>query len=170
VSDARLFVRLRDSISLTGVRTGVLLIAASLSISGYVYGYLKAASSPTHGELLTVVRDRGQTPLSDAHVEVLTPENAPVASFSAAAPPGGSRVLKEGTYRLRVSHPKYVTETRMVQVIAGHTSEVRVKLGPRVVPPPPPAPTATAGAAVPVNDAKGFVGEGVDSIKKIFKK
>lgn len=164
----RLFARLRDSISLTVVRTGVLLIAASLSISGYVYSYLKVASLPTHGELLTVVRDRSQTPLSDAYVQVLTLDNAPVASFSAAAPPGGPRILKEGTYRLRVSHPKYVTEARMVQVIAGHTSEVRVKLGPRVG--PPPAPTTPVGAPSPVNDAKRLVSDGVDSIKRIFKK
>lgn len=137
----RPFARFRDSISLTSVRTVVLLIAASLSISGFVYNYLKEARTPTHGELLTVVGDRGQTPLSDAQIEALTLQDAPVARFSAAAPPGGPRVLKEGTYRLRVSHPKYVTETRIVQVIAGHTSEVRFKLGPRVAA-PSPAPTA----------------------------
>jgi hypothetical protein len=122
----------RDAISLAGVRTVVLLVAASLSISGYVYRYLRVASAPTHGELLTVVRDRGRTPLSDAQVEVLSLENAPVASFAAADPPGGPRLLREGTYRLRVSHPNYVTETRLVQVIAGHTSEVRVQLAKRL--------------------------------------
>lgn len=161
-------MRFRDSISLTGVRTVVLLIAASLSITGFVYNYLKEASAPTHGELLTVVRDRGRTPLSDAQIEVLTVQDAPVVSFSAAAPAGGPRVLKEGTYRLRVSHPKYVTETRLVQVIAGHTSEVRFKLVPRVVA-APAAPTAPSGAASPVDGAKRLVTEGVDSIKKIFK-
>jgi len=76
--------RLRGSISLNGVRTVVLLIAASMSISGFVYNYLRAASVPTHGELLTVIRDPRQTPLSDAQVEVLTLQEAPVASFSAA--------------------------------------------------------------------------------------
>ena len=165
----RPFARFRDSISLTSVRTGVLLIAASLSISGFVYNYLKEAGAPTHGELLTVVRDRGQTPLSDAQIEVLTLQDAPVASFYAAAPPGGPRVLKEGTYRLRVSHPKYVTETRMVQVIAGHTSEVRFKLGPRLAA-SSPAPTAPSSTVSPVNDARRFVMDGVDGIKKIFKK
>ena len=36
------------SITLTGVRTIVLLIAASLSIGGYAYRYFKTASAPTH--------------------------------------------------------------------------------------------------------------------------
>ena len=125
--------RLGGSISFTGVRTIVLLVAALLSISGYAYRYFESATAPTEGELLTVVRDANGTPLSDARIAVLTLADAPVASFRAAAPARGLRVLKEGTYRLRVSHPKYVTETRMVQVIAGHTSEVRFKLAKRML-------------------------------------
>ena len=118
--------------SFTAVRTVVLLLAASLSIVGYAYRYFELATTPTDGELLTVVRDSSGAPLSDARIAVLTLADAPVTSFRAAAPVGGLRVLKEGTYRVRVSHPKYVTETRMVQVIAGHTSEVRFTLAPRL--------------------------------------
>jgi hypothetical protein len=118
--------------SFTAVRTVVLLLAASLSIVGYAYRYFELATTPTDGELLTVVRDSGGVPLSDARIAVVTLADAPVTSFRAAAPVGGLRVLKEGTYRVRVSHPKYVTETRMVQVIAGHTSEVRFTLAPRL--------------------------------------
>ena len=104
-----------------------------LSISGYAYRYFELATTPTEGELLTVVRDASGAPLSDARIAVLTLTDSPVASFRASAPAGGLRVLKEGTYRLRVSHPKYVTETRMVQVIAGETSEVRFKLAKRML-------------------------------------
>ncbi len=125
--------RLRGSISFAAVRTIVLLLTASISIAGYAYRYLEIAIAPTDGELLTVVRDPGGAPLSDARIAVLTLADAPVTSFRAAAPAGGLRVLREGTYRLRVSHPKYATQTRMVQVIAGHTSEVRIKLAPRIV-------------------------------------
>jgi hypothetical protein len=133
VSASDRLARLRGSISFAGVRTIVLLVAALLSISGYAYRYFESATAPTEGELLTVVRDANGTPLSDARIAVLTLTDAPVASFRAAAPARGLRVLKEGTYRLRVSHPKYVTETRMVQVIAGHTSEVRFKLAKRML-------------------------------------
>lgn len=120
------------TISYSGVRTVVLLIAASFSIGGYAYRYVKMVSVPTHGELLTIVRDRGQTPLSDAQIEVFTLDNVPVTSFSASAPGGGPRALEEGTYRVRVSHPRFAAETRLVQVLAGQTSEVRFRLGPRV--------------------------------------
>lgn len=171
MSIRRLLARVRGSVTLMGVRTIVLLIAASLSIGGWAYNYLKAAAAPTHGELLTVVRDVRQTPLSDARIAVFTLENAPVTSFVAAAPPGGPRIVKEGTYRLRVSHPRYVAETRMVQVIAGHTSEVRFTLGPRIVAAPrPPVKASPPEAASPGQEARRLVSEGVDSLKRIFQK
>lgn len=155
------------SISFAAVRTIVLLVAASLSILGYAYRYFEVATAPTDGELLAVVRDAGGAPLSDARIAVLTLTDAPVTSFRAAAPVGGLRVLKEGTYRLRVSHPRYVTETRMVQLVAGHTSEVRFTLAPRVVPTRAAAPTPAPRPAR-VNPATRVVGEGVDSLKRIF--
>jgi carboxypeptidase family protein len=160
---------LRGSIPLAAVRTIVVLLAASLSIAGYAYQYFEIAIAPTDGELLTVVRNSAGAPLSDARIAVLTLADAPVASFRAAAPAGGLRVLKEGTYRLRVSHPKYTTETRMVQVIAGHTSEVRVKLAPRVVVTPPRS-SSSAPPPAHVNPAARAVSDGVDSLKRMFKK
>jgi hypothetical protein len=58
--------------------------------------------------------------------------------------------LAEGTYRLRVIHPRYVAEARQVQVIAGQTSEVRLRLV-------QPAPKA------------GALDEAVGAVKRIFK-
>ena len=159
----------RASITFNGVRTIVLLLAASLSIGGYAYRYFEVATAPTDGELLTVVRDAAGAPLSDARIAVLTLDEAPVTSFRAAAAAGGLRVLREGTYRLRVSHPRYVTETRLVQVIAGHTSEVRFKLAPRVAATPVRAATPAAQPAH-VNAATRVVSEGVDGLKRIFGK
>jgi hypothetical protein len=161
--------RVGGSISFAAVRTIVLLLAASLSIAGYAYRYFEIATAPTDGELLTVVRDPAGAPLSDARIAVLTLADAPVTSFRAAAPAGGLRVLHEGTYRLRVSHPKYATEARMVQVIAGHTSEVRIKLGPRIVATPVRTPSPAPPPAH-VNPATRGVGDGVDRLKRIFKK
>jgi PEGA domain len=39
--------------------------------------------------------------------------------------------MREGTYRLRVTHPRFGTEVRQIQVIAGQTTEVRLRLTPR---------------------------------------
>ena len=159
--------RVRGFVSFAGVRTTVLLLAALLSIGGYAYRYLEFATTPTEGELLTVVRDPGGMPLSDARIAVLTLTDAPVTSFRAAAPAGGMRVLKEGTYRLRVSHPKFATETRLVQVIAGQTSEVRFTMVPRVV--ATSAPISTSAPRPPhVNPATRVVSQSVDSLKRFF--
>ena len=73
--------RLSGSVSLAGVRTIVLLVAATLSIGGSAYRYFQVATEPTEGELLTVVRDASGVPLSDARIAVLTLANAPVASW-----------------------------------------------------------------------------------------
>jgi len=60
-----------------------------------------------------------------------------------------------------VTHPKYLTETRMVQVIAGHTSEVRIKLAPRMT-----ASAVRAPAPTPAATRAG--GERTDGWKRIF--
>jgi len=152
-----LFVRLRGHLSLSRAQTIAGLLAAALSIGGSVYGYLRVTRPPDTGEMLTFVRDRADKPVPDATIEVLTLKDALLMSFPPAEPAGARRTLKEGTYRLRVSHPRLAPETRTVQVLAGHTSEIRVRLGPR------------AAAAAPAGDAARVVTEGVESLKKIFR-
>jgi hypothetical protein len=154
-----LFVRLRASLSLSRAQTIFGLVAALLSIGGSMYGYLRVTRPPDVGELVAIVRDRADKPLGEATVEVLTPKDALVTTL-VAAEPGARTSLKEGTYRLRVSHPKYGAETRTVQVIAGQTSEIRVRLAPR-------AAAGPAGSAA--GDATRAVNEGVESLKKIFR-
>jgi len=150
-----LFVRLRAHLSLSRAQAIFGLLAACLSIGGSVYGYLKVMRPPNTGEIVAFVRDRADKPLLDATIEVLTPKDALVTSLRPTEPAGAHYTLKEGTYRLRVSHPKLATETRTVQVLAGQTSEIRFRLGPRAAASPVPG-------APPVGDA-------VESLKKIFR-
>ena len=150
-----LFVRLRAHLSLSRAQTIFGLFAACLSIGGSVYGYLKVTRPPNTGEIVAFVRDRADKPLTDATIEVLTPKDALVTSLKATEPTGARYTLKEGTYRLRVSHPKLASETRTVEVLAGQTSEIRFRLGPRAAAFPVPG-------APPVSDA-------VESLKKIFR-
>jgi hypothetical protein len=152
-----LFVKLRGHLSLSRAQAIFGLIAALLSIGGSVYGYLRVTRPPNTGELLAVVRDRADKPLPEATIEVLTPKDALVTSLSATDPAGARYTLKEGTYRLRVSHPKLATETRTVQVIAGQTSEIRFRLAPRAA--------ASPGAAPGTQP----VGEAVEALKKILR-
>jgi hypothetical protein len=167
-----LFLRLKGHLSLSRAQTIFGLLAALLSIGGTVYGYLRVTTPADTGELVTLVRDRADKPIADAIIEVLTPKDALVTSFTATEPTGGRRTLKEGTYRLRVTHPKYATETRTIEVLGGQTSEVRFRLGPRVAATPPPtSPTTGSGttAGKPVEDAARAVNQGVEAVKKIFR-
>ena len=149
-------MKLRAHLSLSRAQAIFGIIAAVLSIGGSLYGYLRVTRPPNTGELVAIVRDRGDKPLPEATIEVLTPKDALVTTLRASDPAGARYTLKEGTYRLRASHPKLAAETRTVQVIAGQTSEIRFRLAPR----------AAASPTVPGTEP---VGEAVETLKKIFR-
>jgi hypothetical protein len=152
-----LLVKVRGHLSLTRVQATLGIVAALLSIGGGLYGYLRPSRAPDTGELVTIVREaKSGAAVTDATVELLTPKNALVATLPTA---NGEvrRPMKEGTYRLRVTHPRYATEVRQIQVLAGQTAEIRVSLAPR------------AAAGSPLTPAERAVSEGVEGLKKIFR-
>jgi hypothetical protein len=153
----RLLQKMRGQLSLSRVQTIFGLIAALLSIGGALYGYLRPRPAPNVGEVFAIVQEaKSSKPVADATVELLTAKDALVTTLNAT---GGQarQTLKEGPYRVRVSHPRYGTEVRQIQVIAGQTAEVRFRLAQR--------PTASS----PLAPAGRVVDEGVESIKKIFR-
>jgi hypothetical protein len=152
-----LLPRLLGGLSLSRVQAIFGLIAALLSISGALYGYLRPGRAPHAGDLVAVVQDaRSGKAVSDATVEILTPRDALVTTLGATGGEARSH-MKEGPYRLRVTHPRFATEVRQIQVIAGQTTEVRVRLAPR-----------TAGS--PLGTAERAVTEGVETLrKKVFR-
>ena len=148
-----LFLRVRGHLSLSRVQAIFGLIAALLSIGGALYGYLRPGRAPHTGELLALVQEaRSGKAVTHATVELLTPKDALVTTLGAATGEARSR-MKEGPYRLRVSHPRFATEVRQIQVIAGQTTEIHFRLAPR------PAPSVLSPAERAVN-------EGVDVIKR----
>jgi len=149
----RLIEALRAHLTLSRFHAIVGIIAGFVSISVGLYSYLHFSKpgAPVVGEIVAVVQDaRTGKPVTDATVEILTLKDAVVTTLTPGAEGQARGRLKEGTYRLRVVHPRYVAEARQVQVVAGQTSEVRVKL----VQPPPKA---------------GALDEAVGAVKKIFK-
>jgi len=153
-STRRLRGYLTATISLSRAQALAGFVAALVSIAGTLFGYVNATRTQ-YGSLLMLVRDR-QTdqPLPDAIVEVLTPTDALVTTFLTRNSNAARHSLKEGMYRVRVMNPRFTPETRVVQVIAGETSEIRFLLSPRtpspsdrpVVAVPPVATTATKAA------------------------
>ncbi|SRR5258706_7468050 len=148
-----LIVRVRGHLSLSRVQAIFGITAALLSIGGALYGYLRPGRAPHMGEVVAIVQDaRSGKPVTDALVEILTPKDALVTTLPATTGEARSQ-MKEGPYRLRVTHPRLGPEVRQIQVIAGQTTQVQVRLGPRA-------------AASPLTPAERAVSEGVDALKK----
>ena len=130
---------------------GIIAGFISISVGLYTYLHFSTRTAAVTGELVTIVQDaRTGKPVPGAAVEILTPKDVLVTTLTPGADGQARGRLKEGVYRLRVTHPGFAAEARQVQVVAGQTSEVRLKLL-------QPAPKA------------GPVDEAVGAIKKIFK-
>jgi hypothetical protein len=149
------FSPLRTSLSqvqtVVGLATGIVSITGALLSSAH---YLQAP--PGNGHLVAIVQDRGERVVRDATVEVLTPQNAVVTTLAANAA-GQVRVpIQQGSYLLRVKHPRLGVETRVVEVRAGQTAQVRVSL-PGTAAAPAGATGATPDSATPGPPTTGAV-------------
>lgn len=147
------------STPLSRVQAVVGVLAGCLTIVGTLVSYtgLTKPPAPVQGEIVAYVQ-LGNThkPLPGATVEILTTQDAIVTTLSPEMDGRVTRKLKEGRYRLRVTHPNLVPETRTVEVHAGQQSQVRVALVPR------PAPRVARAMTVTVVEEPS-------PVKKFFK-
>ena len=152
-----LLLRVRGHLSLSRVQAIFGIIAALLSIVGVLYGYLRPGRAAHTGDVVAIVQEaRSGKAVADATVEILTPKDALVTTLAASGGEARSQ-MKEGAYRLRVTHPRFAPEVRQIQVIAGQTTQVHVRLAPRA-------------ASSPLGPAERAVNEGVDALrKKVFR-
>ncbi|HEY3064824.1 MAG TPA: carboxypeptidase-like regulatory domain-containing protein [Methylomirabilota bacterium] len=131
------------------------IAAGVLSISGALVPTARMLNPGSmRGEVVAVVQDgRLGTPVSDATIEVLTPENAVVTTLKPDANGRVRFVVKEGRYRVAVTHARFPVEKRHIQVMAGQASEVRFRLVSRATPETgstlAAAPKISAGPAPP---------------------
>ena len=151
----------RDTVSITRVQGLCATLAALISIGG-AFGYLAPVPGKSdRGEVLALVQDRAGKPITGATVELLTLQDALVTMVPPAAGAGSAKTaMKEGTYRLRVVHPKYTPESRQIYVIAGQTAQINVRLSPRPAPAPVPPP---AVAQKPAENSP------YENLKKLFR-
>ena len=119
-------------LSFGGLQSAVSVLAGLATLAGGVYSavqYAKAAPPPQTGELLAVVHTaRTDRAVPGATVEVLTPEDALVATLGVTDDGLARRSLAEGAYRVRVVAPHFAPNTREVRVDPGATAEVRFQL------------------------------------------
>jgi len=145
--------------SLSTVQSLVGLAAGLISILGATYSVVQIFKpAPQYGEVVAVVREaKTEKPVTDATIEIFTPQDALITTLTSANRGQIRQPLKEGPYRLRVSHPSFGAETRQIQVVAGQTAEVRFQLAQR------------AGGSSPVGQAARAVNEGVGAVRSFIR-
>ena len=144
------------NVSLSRFQAVVGLLAGIISITGAVFSatqFFKPA--PSMGEVVAVVQEaKSGKAVSDATLEILTPQNALVTTLRPDALGRVRHALKEGTYRVRVSHSRFGAEVQHIQVFSGQTVALTVRLRP--------------GSSSPLEHAERAVNEGLRAVRRLF--
>jgi hypothetical protein len=145
--------RLVHGVSLSRIQTLVATLAGIVSVSGAAWSVIDFARGGSTGELVAVVQAAGShRSVPDATVEILTTQDALVATLTPDATGRATQELKQGEYVVRVSHPRYAAEARRIQVMPQHTTEVRTSL--------------RTGSSSPVNRAAD---KSAAALRKLFR-
>lgn len=146
-------------LSLSGCQAIVGLTAGLLSIAGGAYSAVQLFGlAPDSGEVVAVVREaRTEKPLPGATVEIFTSQDAPLVTLTADESGRARYRVREGEYRLRVSHPRFGAEIRRVRVFAAQTAEVRISF------------SETAGVSPSVGKARRAVDEGISTVERFVR-
>lgn len=144
---------LLPGLSLSRFHTVIGTLAGIASIVGAGFSLVQFVRPANTGDLVTIVQTASShRSVTDATIEVLTTENAIVATLTPDSAGRVTQELKEGVYVVRVSHPLYAAEVRRVQVIPRQTVEVRASL--------------RSGSSSPIERA---VNDGVGAVRRAFR-
>jgi len=147
------FARLIGGVSLSRAQALIGTVAGILSIIGAAFSLLEFARPANRGALVAIVQEAGShRSVADATIEILTPQNALVATLTPDSSGRATQDLNEGAYTVRVSHPRYAAEARRIQVMRRQTTEVRANL--------------RAGSSSPI---ERVVNNGVNAIRKALR-
>ncbi len=145
--------RVMGGLSLSRFQAVVGTLAGIASLTGAALSVVQFARPANTGDLVTVVEAAGSfRSVSDATVEVLTDQNAIVATLTPDSRGRVMQELPEGVYVVRVSHPRYAAQVRRVQVLPRKTVEIRTSL--------------QAGSSSPIERA---VNHGVSAVRKALR-
>ena len=127
--------------SVVGIAAGLItIIATGSSLIGL---HNSRTSGP--GEIVATVQSaRSRGPVAGATLEIVNASDAIVTTLEVDKRGRARYQLREGQYRLRVSHPQYVSDVKPVEVQSGQRAEVRLSLASR----PTAAPVKQAGDGV----------------------
>ena len=140
-------------LSLSRVQSVVGTLAGIASVTGAAFSLVQFARPANTGELVAIVQAAGShRSVTDATIEVLTTQNAIVATLTPDSTGRVTQELTEGVYVVRVSHPRYAAEVRRVQVLPRQTVEIRASL--------------RAGSSSPIERA---VNDGVSAVRRALR-
>jgi len=147
---ARRFLR---GLSLSRFQAVVGTVAGIASIIGAAFSLVQFARPANTGDLVAIVQAAGSRgSVTDATIEVLTTQNAIVATLTPDSTGRVTQELTEGVYVVRVSHPRYASEVRRVQVQPRQTVEIRASL--------------RAGSSSPIKSA---VNSGASAVRRALR-
>jgi hypothetical protein len=120
---------LMRGLSLSRVQAVVGTLAGIASVTGAVFSVVQFARPANTGRLVAIVQAAGShRSVADATIEVLTADNAIVATLTPDATGRATQELREGVYVVRVSHPRYAADVRRIQVLPQQAVEIRASL------------------------------------------
>ena len=121
--------RLVSGVSLSRIQSVVATLAGIATVTGVALSLMQFARPETTGQLVAIVQAAGShRSVADATVEVLTTQDALVATLTPNSAGRATQELREGVYVVRVSHPRYATDVHRVQVVPRQTIEIRANL------------------------------------------
>jgi hypothetical protein len=140
-------------LSLSRFQAVVGTLAGIASITGAAFSLVEFAHPAKTGDLVAIVQAAGsRRSVTDATIEVLTTQNALVATLTPDSTGRATQELTEGIYVVRVSHPHYAAEVRRIQVLPRQTVEIRASL--------------RAGSSSPIQRA---VNDGVNAVRRALR-
>ena len=118
-----------QAVSPSRIQSVVATLAGIASVIGAALSVVQFAWPGNTGELVAIVHAAGSNrSVTDATVEILTTENALVATLTPDSAGRVTQELREGVYVVRVSHPRYAADARRIQVQPRQTIEIETAL------------------------------------------
>ena len=120
---------LARGVSFSRFQSIVATLAGIASVTGAAFSVVQYARPADTGELVAIVAAAGSHQVvANATVEVLTTDNALVATLTPDSAGRVTQELKEGVYVVRVTHPRYAADVRRIRVQPRQTIEIKTTL------------------------------------------
>lgn len=111
------------------INTWIAILGGSVASVAGTYNFLPSFFPPAPGHIAAVVREQGGTPVSRAHVELLTSENVLLVATETDRDGRFSRNdIEAGSYIVKVSRASFETQVAKVSIASKKTTDLALVL------------------------------------------